>query len=414
MEELNKKISGIRKMMNEMKTDQYTIVNPDLAALDEYTKALYLKVLCTVVQYENNPSDMQLLYLKRIITGIDTDEPLEEYMRKALEISERDIQEFIDFMKENLARYYFTLESMILVSMGNQAKSSFEYLAELIGLCGITKKDLEYLSLVAKSVLRQESSYFDDAKKIITEDAKDLWLEPYIGNYYAGTIIDTEDEKMYYAPDREDSHNMEFPTVFTAGNISFYNLTIEMNQEWSFTGCDQIKFVDCKLMNTDTGVLNFREIGKLQFENCEFEDFNNYVAHFDAVNEIRIVHCKFENCGRISSDKYAKGGVFELKRAKEGNTFSFIDNRVLNCYMNYPSESIFFIGQQSGILFNVYGNKETQFEINHNEFIRCKCIGSSEDYSKIIYGMDEKSSKAKCQDNRCIGNKSIGEVTRLM
>ncbi len=51
--------------MNEMKAELYAIKNPDLVILDEYNKDLYLKLLATVVQYDNNPSDMQILYLKK-------------------------------------------------------------------------------------------------------------------------------------------------------------------------------------------------------------------------------------------------------------------------------------------------------------------------------------------------------------
>ena len=51
MEELNKKILGLRELMKDMKTEMYAIVNPDLVALDEYTKNLYLKnaLYCSTV-----------------------------------------------------------------------------------------------------------------------------------------------------------------------------------------------------------------------------------------------------------------------------------------------------------------------------------------------------------------------------
>ena len=55
---LNKNIAGIRNAMTEMKAEMYAIKNPELAELDEYRKTLYLKVLCTVLQYENTPSDI--------------------------------------------------------------------------------------------------------------------------------------------------------------------------------------------------------------------------------------------------------------------------------------------------------------------------------------------------------------------
>ena len=72
MTEINKKVDGLRTLMKDMKAEMYAITNPDLVELDEYTKNLYLKLLCTVVQYENEPSEMQVLYLKRIIKAKTT------------------------------------------------------------------------------------------------------------------------------------------------------------------------------------------------------------------------------------------------------------------------------------------------------------------------------------------------------
>ena len=56
--------------MAELKNEKYAFVNLDLASLDEYGKTLYLKVLCSVIQYQNEPTEAQILFLKRIIKGI--------------------------------------------------------------------------------------------------------------------------------------------------------------------------------------------------------------------------------------------------------------------------------------------------------------------------------------------------------
>ena len=200
---LNKNIAGIRNAMTEMKAEMYAIKNPELAELDEYRKTLYLKVLCTVLQYENTPSDMQILYLKRLLKGLGADEPVEEYMRKALDISDVDIREFVGYMKDSRIKYYFALEGILLISMGDYSADTYEYLAELIELTGISKDELRGVSLVAKSVLQQDSAYYDQAKELLTDDLQQVNFAPYIKNYYAGAILDTQHEKYYSAPKGE-------------------------------------------------------------------------------------------------------------------------------------------------------------------------------------------------------------------
>ena len=133
--QLNKKIQEIRNLMDEMKEEIYSIINEELVNLDEYIKTLYLKVLCTVVQYENEPSEMQLLYLKRIISGMKAEKTMEEYMYMALEISADDIQEFFLIMKDNKIKYYFALVGILLLAMKKSSELSRKYLVELIELC---------------------------------------------------------------------------------------------------------------------------------------------------------------------------------------------------------------------------------------------------------------------------------------
>lgn len=87
MSEINDKILKMRLKIKDMKAQVYPIVNPELLGLDEYIKSLYIKLLCTIILYENDPLEMQVLYLKRIMQGMDIEDPIEEYMKKALELS---------------------------------------------------------------------------------------------------------------------------------------------------------------------------------------------------------------------------------------------------------------------------------------------------------------------------------------
>ena len=118
MEAFHKNIEGIRKVMSEMQEEKYAIVNPDTSALDEYNKTLYLKILCSLVQFHNEASEIQMLFLKRLVNGIGVEEKAEEYMRRALEISGEDMQEFLSLMGKDKVKYYFALEGILLVSLG--------------------------------------------------------------------------------------------------------------------------------------------------------------------------------------------------------------------------------------------------------------------------------------------------------
>ncbi len=170
--------------MSEMREEKYAIVNPDTSALDEYNKTLYLKMLCSLVQFHNEAAEMQMLFLRRIVNGIGVEEKAEEYMRRALEISDTDIQDFLSFMGKDKAKYYFALEGIILVSLGQGDEESYQYLAEVIELLDICKDDLTYVCLVASAVLQQKSFFYEVAKKWINERVENVDYTPYLKNFY--------------------------------------------------------------------------------------------------------------------------------------------------------------------------------------------------------------------------------------
>ena len=47
------KLTDLLVVLKKLTTEKYALKNQELLALDEYIRTLYIKLLCTVVQYEN-------------------------------------------------------------------------------------------------------------------------------------------------------------------------------------------------------------------------------------------------------------------------------------------------------------------------------------------------------------------------
>lgn len=408
MDSFKKNIEGIRHLMKDMKAEKYAIINPDLVEVDEYIKNLYIKVLCTVIQYDNDPSDMQVLFLKRIVCGMKLDDSVEEYMRKALEISEDDIHEFISIFTEQKYKYYFALDGLLLVSMGNGKGMNYEYLAELVELIEINKMDLEYISLVARSVLQQESSFYEQAKTLINDRVSVLDFTPYINSFYVGATVDTDMYKHYYAPDKKCSSSMIYPNTYKTRNVIFENLIITITNSWRFDGCESVVFKNCEL-NSKGGMLEFNAVGKAIFEKCKVTNFNYRFAHFNYLNSLDIIGCEFIDCG-YTCDKAQRGGVFAVKNAKDNpiRQIKISQNKVLNCYikasMNVTSVSGAFFGFEDS---NYYVGE--RFEVSDNVFNGCRCINYY-GYTPAIIGY------LKCSKGEVIekNNQCNGEVARVL
>lgn len=384
MEDFNKKVKGLCDLMEELKAEQAAIVNPELVSLDEYTKTLYLKVLGTVVQYENIASDMQVFYLKRIVSGMEVELPLEEYLKKALEISEKDIREFTASMKEGNTKYYFALDALIVASMGYCQQVNYEYLANLMQLMGIDKQELKTLCLTAKSVLQQESSFYDEAKQSAGEYIKQANFLPYISNYYAGAIIDTEEESYYSAPSREKSKGIEYPIEFRKNKVTFKNLDINLEHDFKFSVCDNVRFYNCVITGNEASIYL---IGckKVEFEKCRFQDFKKRTLIEENTGMVNILECEFENCIYQHSDWGMGEGCVIYSRV-ETETKNKLKRTI---FKNCGGVCLGFVPPyltKKGIISNARG-----IEIDSCEFYNCEYYDHGEIYSgRLFAGYDNK------------------------
>ncbi len=295
MEEFYKNIEGIRGVLSDLRDDKYAIENPDTFALDDYSKTLYLKVLCSLVQFHNEPTEMQILVLKRIVKGIGVEERAEEYMRRALEISATDMQDFLSFIGKDKVKYYFALEGILLVSIGQGEEEGYQYLAEILELLDINKDDLEHICRVASAVLQQQSSIYDEAKALINERVKAIDYAPYIKNFYCGTISDCNEIVRYSVPDRKYSGDVAFRTEYTEKKVVFENLDIRIKKEWKFIGCTEVVFENCNVVGAECS-FTFQDCKKVYLHKCRFHDFNRPVIDQERTIETIIEECEFENC----------------------------------------------------------------------------------------------------------------------
>lgn len=413
MDELDKRIDKIREMIKTEKAKEYAVTNETLSGLDEYIKKLYLKLLGTVIQYKNDPSDMQIIYLNRIACGMGAEEPAEELMRMALEISETDVQEFFSVMKEKNIKFYFAIDGLILLKIGNAAQENYEYFAELLELSGVAKRDIEAVSQIAKSVLTQESAYYDEVKNWIAESAKTYDFLNYIKSYYAGAIIDLQDETRYCSPDVNQVYDISFPMRYDAKKVVFENLNIHLKEDWFFEGCDEVVFRNCKMYG-DKEHFIMNNVGSVTFDNCVCEDFGNRVAIADHVSHFVVTACEFRNCGYVYNDdqrfenESEDGGVFLLLGVND-SVVEFKANSIEQCYIESVSDTdvrkngafLGMMGEYLGFGGRWIGGLD-RFILKNNMFRNCNCIHGGKRKNAMIAG----SFFAKVmeeENNQCIG-----------
>lgn len=389
MPEYENKIDKIRKYFEGKKAELYPLKNAMLAEKEEYIKSLYLRMLCSLIRYTGEPSAMQILYVRRLMAGINAEAAFEDYMKMALDLNTTDVDEFIAAYKQDTLKHYFCIDAIILLSVAENAEKNYELLAELVEMLGINREQLKYLAAAAKAIVMQSSELFDEAKKFLPYSLVNLSLFHYIDGFYTGKIVDSHEKFHVYSSNKAVLDLTNYVSL-NAKQMIVENISASLPHNIEFRGCAEVVIRNCKFYDSEYN-FNFINVGKVIIENCEISNFSNRVANFQNVNNIIITDNKFVNCGCHGAD----GGVFYSYVATMCDSVCLINNQLLNCYISdtYGHSNYIFISLQGGQYLNI--------EINKNNFTGCECNSYSSDKAYVYIS---SWGNKNINENLCTGS----------
>lgn len=225
---------------------KYALPNKELKLAGDYLQGLYMKFLSTIVQHEKRPSNAQIVFLRQIVWGFNKEGVLEEYTRRALYLSDEDIQEFVLHFHDSKLKYYFVLDGMILATLSDTKNESMTYLCDLIRLLDIPEYDLKYIALIAKAVLLQRYDFVENASEFCSAQMKELDVLPYLSNLYTESVIENKLEQAAAFFERYDIENLMpiLEELCTIGNAKAMHMLALIYE----TGAEGVKR-DNKLAN---------------------------------------------------------------------------------------------------------------------------------------------------------------------
>lgn len=291
-----------------------------IKGLAEHDKNVYMLLLATVVQYSNITTEDQLLYLKLIAIGNEAPEEAETYLRKANELTQQTIDDFVKAFKSSAVKFYFILDSLILVCLGDRESVAYDYLAGLIDILGLKETEVAYFCKLAKAIVEQDSAGYDEAKGIIDlANLKGFSPSLYLLDFYTGVIIQTDEAFCWWAPTPTEVDITELVNL-KAKNILIKNAIISVTHNLDFYG-RTIVLENCT-WKEGCGTLRFCSGENIQINNCIFKDFKTRVIWIYNIGKMEIIECKFENCYRnyrnSSSDWLREGQVLGTSQREPG------------------------------------------------------------------------------------------------
>ncbi len=371
MGQIDAKIKEIREYFEEFQSEKFAIENSLVKGKDEYLKSLYMQILATVAQYENDTAKGQVLFLQRIAKGIRCELTVEDYMRKSLDISTVEVKEFMDAFGDDDAKYSFALNGVILAALGNRGEENYAYLSELVQMLGITLKELRYLSKVAQAVLTQSSEIYDEAKGVVTESTKCVDFSHYIDNFYAGTVVDNDRELVFTAPEKQVVSRLEKGGMeFKQRKVVFTGIEIHIKGDWKFQGCEEVRFENCTI-HGQKGSLYLNGVGCFHMEGCVVQDFDNAFAYLDSVGKVQVLSSELRNCGRKAEDRNGGGTFSYTGICKE---MVFRENLIQKCYIKRNDRYVTSLNGAFLGATDLYNEgKVSRLEIIRNTFVGGEC-----------------------------------------
>ena len=407
MSTYQERIDTVRKYFHSLKANRYPFVNETLAEKDEYTKSLYFRLLCTLVRYTCEPNQMQVLYIERLIAGCKAEQKYRDYMRMALELEIKDVEEFVSALKETELKYYFCIDGSILLMLADSDDKNYELLAEIVEIFGITRQEVQYLALASRAIVAQNSTMFEETLAQSPESMFSLSLFPYIADFHTGLVSNT-DQKVYlysFSKAKVDLSNYQHlkPNKLVIENI----ILDHKDKMLQFQGYHEIVLRRCSV-NLSELKLHFENVSNVVLDHCVFdggakEKETLEAIQFNTCTDVKITDCVFKN---FSSQTIVKNDVVNFY--VENTTFE-------NCIYQYQRSSSAWASLGCVISSNYYQNNVIYFE--NSTFVNCGGKNSKCYYSTNFI-CDCKSKLKNCQFIECWhyndGNRDPDNYNRRM
>lgn len=307
MSTYQERIDTVRKYFQSLKANRYPFVNEVLAEKEEYTKSLYFRLLCALVRYTCEPNEMQVLYIERLIAGCKAEQKYRDYMRMALELEIKDVEEFVSSLKETELKYYFCIDGSILLMLADSDDKNYELLAEIVEIFGITRQEVQYLALASRAIVAQNSTMFEDAQKQSPESVQTLSLFPYVAGFYSGLVVNS-DQKVYLYSCSKAKVDLSNYQQLKPNKLLIENMVLDHKDKMlQFQGYHEIVLRRCSVSLSELK-LYFENISNVVLDRCIFDGGAKEKETLEAIQintctNVKITDCVFKNFSTRTIDK---------------------------------------------------------------------------------------------------------------
>lgn len=375
-ETMDKIVEMVRSFFKKEQPKNHPIKDHPLEKCEEYTKNLYVDMLCVFAMYDNDDTENQFNFIQRIMSGIEDTLSINDHIKRAMEVNVDKVGEFIKQIQDNdIKGIFFTDALIISCANGSPTKKQTEFLAEFADTIGFEKKTISFLSKMVVSILEGNSDKFNEC----ANECEDIGKYVESAMCYLKTnlekILLSYDGRVYWHLKSQDkieqlADNYQFKNL---DSVVLENIVIDKNI--SFSAVKTVRIENCIFEENRNGpVLAFSGVETVIIDKCIFRNLATVLNFITKPSVANITNSLFENCSALSEVIITSSGA-DIKF--ENTVFKNISN-------------------SGGNDFNAVISRDNNIEISNCEFYDC-----SWRYAHYHHGMFYPEPKGK--DNKYIG-----------
>lgn len=288
---------------------------------DMYTKELYCTMLAVIIQCEHTPETEQAIFLKRLVAGVDSDMTFEQYMQKALTITEQFPKDFYDQLYGHEIFKNFIVDALVMMNCKEKMnKNQFAFLADLLAVFQISEERLHEWVTFAKNILTQN---------------KEAILQ------YVASHADFENLRLfaYYDVDHQHRYYLKNGDIQQIDAIMNEGAEVLLFEDCHFTrellsynihSKKLVHFKNCRFEAIPAS-LQFLNIHALIFEGCEFSNFSDTSMLVDDVHELIVKRCIVRNMEQSNNERAIFIGGGDVERVM------IVESQFINLKNDYGS-----------------------------------------------------------------------------
>jgi hypothetical protein len=308
----------------DTRSERHPFEGHPLAGEEDYRKNLYLRALCMALRYENEVSEEQTSFLRRLVAGAKAELLAADYMRQSFDVTVEAYGEFAGQIGRDGLKYAFAVDLMCVCHIKPCADEQTAFVAEIIESLRITREELDCLSRLARGILGDVPSPFFDSKIVWSKEIRrDLFA-----CYFTGATI-TEDAvicerngmRVFLALTPNASLPGYLLKVAGADTVLFEGFSVQASDSdesvvfIDLQGSERRFFFSRCVFDGLKNPLNFADCAEVGFDRCVFKDFTTKTLRLENVGNAVIEQCEFKGCVEYWSlaryDWQARGCVID-------------------------------------------------------------------------------------------------------